>query len=215
MDKKPASPAYRRSIFDGIFPKFYDFTANLFTLWQVRRVRREAINALGIKPGQKAIDIACGTGEMALLLAEKVGSGGSVIAIDLSQRMIDVAQKKSRSLPQLAFSRRDFVRLNHRNSFDAATIGLAAHEVPDDIRLKMYREAYRALKKGGKFLVFDFQWPKNILLKPFFWLFMVIFEPNGFSYAGEDHKKILESISFKRIYYKDSLFLETSVYQKP
>lgn len=204
---------YQRGIFDGSFPKYYDATLSVQTFFQVRRIRKKAVDLLDLKEGNRALDIACGTGEFAVILAKKVGTNGNVVGIDLSEKMIAVAKRKTKSLPQVALSVHDFTSLPYRNMFGAAAIGFAAHEVNGKIRQKMYKEAYKALKKGGKFLVFDFVWP-NKLMKPFVWLFMKLVEPHGLEYLSENHETVLRKIRFKKIQGFRWLFIETAVYQK-
>jgi ubiquinone/menaquinone biosynthesis C-methylase UbiE len=203
----------RRSVFDGNFPKYYDFTAGALTFFQVRNIRKKAIDMLDLKEGDRALDIACGTGEFTEILADKVGSSGNVVGIDLSEKMIAVAQRKTKSMPQVTLSVHDFTSIPYKNMFDAATIGFAAHEVEGKTRQLMYKEAYQAIKKGGKFLAFDFVWP-NILMKPFVWLFVMLVEPNGLDYLSESHEKVLQKIGFKKIDSYRWLFIDASVYQK-
>ncbi len=206
---------HERKIFDGLFPKFYDITVSLFSLFMAKRFRKEAIGMLGIRQGAKILDIACGTGDFTMLSAEKAGKGGNVLAIDLSEKMINVAKKKSKNFPQIKYAIRDFTDMRYNSFFNSAVIGFGAHEVSDESRQRMYRGAYKALKKGGRLLVFDFIAPKNIILKPFFFLFVKLLEPHGSNYLKEDHQKALGRIGFKRVSRRINMYMETAIYQKP
>lgn len=207
--------AHERTIFDGSFPKYYDTTVSIFSLFRAKELRGEAIRMLNIKPGANALDIACGTGDFTLLIAEEVGNKGNVLGIDLSGKMINIAINKSKKYPQITYKINDFTDIPYKNFFDVAVIGFAAHEVTDTNRQKMYQQAFKSLKKGGRFLVFDFITPKNIVLKYLFILFTKIVEPHGLNYLQENHKKVLEKQGFKRVGHKIRMFAETAIYEKP
>ena len=104
--------------------------------------------------GGIALDIGCGMGHFTLGMARLVGPGGRVHAVDLQQKMLDVAMKRAartgldeRIVPHLC--RRDSLALGQLEA-DFALLFWMAHEVPDPERL--FREVYRALRPGALLL---------------------------------------------------------------
>jgi len=209
------APKYYKTEFDRIAGG-YDLIFDGMTFFQIKKLRRKAIDMLNLKEGDSAIDFACGTGGITTLLAEKVGKKGKVVGIDLSEEMLKIAIKKSRQYPQIKYIRHNFEHTHFRNAFNAATVGFAAHEVPPGPRHNLYREAFKALKPKGRLLVFDYASEVNILLRPLLWLWLkAVEQPYGLEYAGEEHHKVLESIGFKLVIRQRLAFLfDASVYTK-
>jgi demethylmenaquinone methyltransferase/2-methoxy-6-polyprenyl-1,4-benzoquinol methylase len=208
-------PKYYRNEFESFFVNLYDLFFNVVTLFQIRRLRREAVNVLGLEKSQSVIDFACGTGEFTLIIADQVGNNGKVLGVDLSTRMLAIARKKLKAFSQVHFIRHNFEDIPFRRKYDAAVIGSGAHEVPPEARLNLYKQAYKMIKSGGKFMVFDYasaKYPLGWLL----WVFLRIVEyPNGLLYIKEDHKKIIEGVGFTQILNKKSAGLfEVSIYKK-
>lgn len=209
------TPKYYKTEFDRIAGG-YDLIFDGMTFFQIEKLRKRAVALLGLREGQSAVDFACGTGGITTLLAEKVGKKGKVIGIDLSEEMLKVAVKKSAQYPQIRYLRHNFEHTHFRNAFDAAVIGFAAHEVPSGPRHNLYREAFKALRPGGRLLIFDYAGRVNLLLRPLLWLWLKTIEhPYGLEYAGEEHQKILESIGFRLVSSNRlALLFEASVYTK-
>jgi len=186
------------------------------TFFQVRKLRKKAIQMLELKKDQSVIDFACGTGGLTIMLADEVGEKGKVVGIDLSQRMLSIAIRKSKSYPLISYLRQNFEQVHYKSTFDAAVIGFGAHEVPPKPRHNLYKQTSKALKKGGKLLVFDYVLPENMLLKPLYWLYLKTIEhPNGWEYVNEDHQKVLKEIGFNMIKRQRIAYLfEAVVYQK-
>jgi demethylmenaquinone methyltransferase/2-methoxy-6-polyprenyl-1,4-benzoquinol methylase len=209
-------PKYYRTEFESFFADIYDAFFSVATLFQVKKLRQKAIQMLGLKKGQSVIDFACGTGGLTIMLADEVGEKGKVVGIDLSQRMLSIAIRKSKSYPKISYLRQNFEHVQYNNAFDAAVIGFGSHEVPPKPRHNLYKQASKALKSSGKLLIFDYASPKGMLLKPLYWLYLKTIEhPNGWEYVNEDHQKVLKEIGFKIIQRQRITYLfEAAVYQK-
>jgi ubiquinone/menaquinone biosynthesis C-methylase UbiE len=104
-----------------------------------------------LRPGERVLDIACGTGLVTFPAVDKVGAEGSVLATDLSGDMIDALRSDaaSRDLTNLAFERMGAEELDLTDrSFDVALCALGLMYVPDP--MQAMREMHRVLVAGGR-----------------------------------------------------------------
>ncbi len=94
-------PDRQRSLHEyGKLAKGYDSTTT-----RIVRIRDDAIGSLNLKPGQSVLDIACGTGETIVRLAELVAPGGQVVGVDQSPQMAELAERRVRDIPHEAMLR--------------------------------------------------------------------------------------------------------------
>jgi ubiquinone/menaquinone biosynthesis C-methylase UbiE len=137
----------------GVFASIYDvITAPLY------RLRRRVTRMARIEPGVRAIDIATGTGAQARSFAK---AGASVVGIDLSARMLDIARRKART-SAIRFVEADATMLPEPHaSFDVACISFALHEMPETIRARVISEIARVTRSGGTIVIVDFMRPRN------------------------------------------------------
>ena len=91
---KPGDPASVEALFDQIAPR-YDLLNDLLSLGLHRVWKRQAVAWLQPRPGQKLLDLCCGTGDLALVLAPKVRPGGAVVGIDAAGAPLQVAAGRS------------------------------------------------------------------------------------------------------------------------
>lgn len=141
-------------------------TAGLDQTWRVR-----AADRVRLEPGQKALDLCCGTGDLALMLAERVGPTGHVIGADFSQPMLNLATKKAFNelVTQVDFQWADALDLPFEDeSFDALTIAFGARNLAD--LPKGLSEMYRVLKPGGSLAILEITQPRRQPLATFFGL---------------------------------------------
>ena len=132
----------------GRHPSVYE-VASLF----IAPLRRYAARIAGRSPG-RIIDIATGTGANAVQLAKL---GHSVIGVDLDREMLAKAQKKRRAHLVLDFMHGDGTALPFEDdSFDAATISFAMHDVPPEIGVGILREARRVVRPKGRIHIIDY-----------------------------------------------------------
>jgi demethylmenaquinone methyltransferase/2-methoxy-6-polyprenyl-1,4-benzoquinol methylase len=147
-----------RSMFDRIAP-VYDAMNRLMTAGLDRRWRRETAAAV-VHPGDRVLDVACGTGDLALAAA---AAGGRVTGIDFSTRMLERARRKSSAVEWLEA---DALALPFDDaSFDVVTSGFGVRNLAD-LEAGL-RELRRVLRPGGRIGVLEITQPQGAL-RPFF-----------------------------------------------
>ena len=161
LDRALATPdakrQYVRTLFDTIADR-YDLITVLLSYGQDRRWKRRLVAQAAARPGERALDLAAGTGDIALALAD---AGARVTALDLTHRMLELARAKD---PSLACVTADMMALPFPDaSMDLVTTGYGLRNVP--ILDGALREIARVLRPGGRFLSLDFERPAGRLLR--------------------------------------------------
>jgi demethylmenaquinone methyltransferase/2-methoxy-6-polyprenyl-1,4-benzoquinol methylase len=161
------SPDGVRAMFDRIAP-VYDPMNRAITMGLDRRWRRLAA-ASAVRPGNRVLDAACGTGDLAIAARE---AGGEVTGLDFSERMLERARRKSDAIEWV---RGDLLALPFEDAaFDAATIGFGIRNV-DDLDAGL-RELARVVRPGGRLAVLEITRPRGVL-RPFFRLWFDVLVP--------------------------------------
>ena len=147
------SPEKIRKMFDKTAPK-YDFMNNIISLGLHNFIKKKAVDKLNLKNDTNALDLCCGTGDIAKILAIKKEIK-SVTGVDFSEKMLEAANKKN-SHSKIKYINADCTNLPcEDNSFDIVTIffGLRNIENTD----KVISEIYRVLAPNGQVLHLDFK----------------------------------------------------------
>ncbi|MEN9225897.1 MAG: bifunctional demethylmenaquinone methyltransferase/2-methoxy-6-polyprenyl-1,4-benzoquinol methylase UbiE [Thermostichus sp. HHBFW_bins_43] len=159
-------PEQIRELFDRIAPH-YDQLNQSLSLGLHRVWKRMAVRWSGATQGDQVLDLCCGTGDLALQLARRVGRNGRVVGLDFSAAMLSIAQSRGAQHPpacSLEWILGDALNLPFaEQSFDAITMGYGLRNVTDIPRA--LREMRRVLKPGGRAAILDFHRPTGI---PFF-----------------------------------------------
>jgi len=148
-DPLAAAKAKARATYDAAADHFDDAALAFWDVYGRRTVER-----LAVRPGQAVLDVCCGTGASALPAAEAVGPGGSVVAVDLAERLLERGRAKAaaRSLRNVDFRVGDMTALGFPDgAFDAVVIVFGIFFVPD--MEKQVRELLRMTKPGGAIAV--------------------------------------------------------------
>lgn len=142
----------------------YDLMNSLMTAGLHHRWRRRAVDLARVGLGDSVLDVASGTGDLAIELAARVGSGGSVIGSDFSEQMLDRARVKA---PQLTWQQANALDLPYESDrFDAVTVGFGARNFSDLDR--GLAEMVRVTRPGGRVVVLEITTPTRAPLSTFF-----------------------------------------------
>lgn len=151
---------YVQDLFRRVAPR-YDFLNRLLSFRRDVRWRRFAARHSGLQPGDKALDVATGTGDLAFDLAKLTGSDGQVVGLDFSGEMLAIAKEKAESNGMASLC--TFVQGNALDlpfaddTFAAATIAFGLRNVVD--RERGLTEMRRVVRPGGRVLVLEFSQP--------------------------------------------------------
>ncbi|XP_024532237.1 2-phytyl-1,4-beta-naphthoquinone methyltransferase, chloroplastic [Selaginella moellendorffii] len=149
--------AHRQRLFNRIAP-MYDNLNDVLSLGQHRIWKRMAVGWSGAKAGDSVLDICCGSGDLAMLLAEKVGPRGKVTGLDFAEEQLALArerQKKSYGRRNIEWCLGDALNLPFNvGQFDAVTVGYGLRNVRDVPRA--FEEILRVLRPGALASILDF-----------------------------------------------------------
>ncbi len=157
-----------RAMFDRI-AGVYDRLNSVMTVGMHHRWRERAADFARVGPGSRVLDVATGTGDLAVELKRRVGAEGSVIGSDFSEGMLDLARVKA---PDIRFEWGNALELSYPDdSFDAATVGFGARNFSD--LAKGISEMVRVVRPGGHVVVLEMTTPEH---PPLSWFFRVWFD---------------------------------------
>ncbi len=150
-----------REMFSSIAPR-YDVTNVVLSLGVDRLWRRVAVRESGAAPGDRVLDCATGTGDLALALRRAVEPGGTVVGMDFCAAMLEPAREKARraGLEDVRFEVADALALPYpARAFDIATIAFGIRNVDDPVRC--LKEMSRVVRPGGRVVVLEFGQPRG------------------------------------------------------
>ena len=166
---------YYREACNRLAP-FYDALVRslAFFIGGEHHLRERVVTLAGLRRGDYVLDVGCGTGTMATMMAQRVGTEGQVVGIDLSPRMIEIAKRKGQMV-QLIFLQANAEDIPYPdNYFHTVTITFALHEMPRAARYNTLNEIHRVLKPGGRLVVVDYYEPRSWSRKAIVWLLMLM-----------------------------------------
>jgi demethylmenaquinone methyltransferase / 2-methoxy-6-polyprenyl-1,4-benzoquinol methylase len=205
-----------RAMFDRI-SGFYDLMNSVMTAGLHHSWRRRAVDLAAVGPGSRVLDVATGTGDLAIELASRVGPGGEVIGSDFSEEMLEHARKKlpaavaspeGREAPPasgnglgapaaLTFEWANALDLPYASDrFDAATVGFGARNF-SDLEAGL-REMTRVVKPGGRVVILEITTPTRPPLSTFYRVWFdrlvpligrVAGDPDAYSYLPNSVKR--------------------------
>jgi len=201
----------------------YDVLNEIISLGQQGFYKRSAVEDLNLKPGDRALDLCTGTGDMAFFMASQ-NHTITVDAVDVSETMLDIAREKEArfGLNNIHFQIADALILPfENNTFDVVMMAFGLRNFADIS--KGLEEIYRVLKPGGRFITLDLGKPRGLgkglyhiyyeRLMP--WLGKVVFhrnEYNSYHYLSTSNKYfpppediilMMRHVGFKDVYGKE------------
>jgi len=146
----------------------YDLMNSVMTAGLHHAWRRRAADLAAVGPGSRVLDVATGTGDLAVELARRVGEEGEVVGSDFSETMLEQARRKA---PELAFEWGNALDLPYPDGrFDAATVGFGARNFSNLDR--GLAEMARVVRTGGRVVVLELTTPTRPPLSTFYhWWF--------------------------------------------
>lgn len=183
-----------RGMFDRI-AGVYDLVNTVMTAGLHHSWRTRAADRAELSDGEAALDLCCGTGDLALELRERVGPTGRVVGADFSERMLELAQEKAseRGTDDVTFEWADAMELPYSDaSFDAVTVGFGVRNLAD-VGAGI-REMTRVLKPGGRCVILEITQPQKPPLSTFFGIWFdrivpvigrIAGDPDAYSYLPE------------------------------
>ncbi|HEU6454365.1 MAG TPA: bifunctional demethylmenaquinone methyltransferase/2-methoxy-6-polyprenyl-1,4-benzoquinol methylase UbiE [Roseateles sp.] len=184
-----------RGVFDSVASK-YDLMNDLMSAGLHRAWKAYTVQVANLKPGERVLDIAGGTGDLSRAFARKVGDTGLVVHTDINEAML--RQGRDRLLDEglvLPTSLADAEKLPFKSeSFDLVSVAFGLRNMTHkDLALS---EMCRVLKPGGRLLVLEFSRIAEPLKKPYDWYSFNILPKLGSLFAGdaESYRYLAESI---------------------
>ncbi|GIX42497.1 MAG: demethylmenaquinone methyltransferase [Leptospiraceae bacterium] len=235
LPSKEDKEIFIKNNFDEI-AKNYDKFNDLFTFGMHRAWKKTLINMLHVEDAKNAIDLCCGSGDLAILMGNpNLNKDLQIVACDFSEGMLAVMEKrirKSNIWNRIEIRKENVLSLPswYNNKFDIATVGYGVRNVKD--RIQFFKEVYRILNDKGRFGILEVGTIEPKWIRPFAHFFMKHIIPLiGYILQGKKHKMYdylpasalefpppetiineLESVGFKNIHYKRLFFGASIIY---
>ena len=217
-------------MFDNISDR-YDFLNSLISLGMDKKWKRNVLKLLIEKNPKNILDIATGTGDMALLFQKT--KAHKIVGVDISKKMLEIADvkiKKQNLQDRITTEVQNSEALTYKdNTYEAITVSYGIRNF-EDLK-KGLSEIYRVLEKNGCMIIMETSTPKNKIIKGGYLLYTKYIMPkiarlfskdkNAYKYLsdsaihfpyGEELKKIIEEVGFRNVKLYPQFFGVTTIY---
>jgi demethylmenaquinone methyltransferase / 2-methoxy-6-polyprenyl-1,4-benzoquinol methylase len=183
-------------MFDRVATR-YDLLNTVMTAGLHHAWRERAVDRAELSQGDSVLDVCCGTGDLSLELAARVGPGGHVVGCDFSEPMLDLAREKAsrRAAGGVRFEWADALSLPYdAGRFDAVTVGFGVRNLANLER--GLGEMARVLRPGGRLVVLEITQPTRPPLSTFYslWFDRIVPLLGSFSSDAEAYSYLPESV---------------------
>ena len=169
LESADGKSRYVRRLFSTIADR-YDFITSFLSYGQDRRWKRRLISMARLQPGIRVLDLACGTGDITYALHD---AGATATGLDITLRMVELAQGKRPSGQRPAFLVGDMMHLPFGDGvFQVVTTGYGIRNVP--VIAPALGEIHRVLRPGGVLLSLDFNRPGNPIARAVYLTYLTV-----------------------------------------
>ena len=191
--------------------KNYDKIMNTMSFGLYRSFINKAIKNMDIQQGNSILDLGCGTGRNADLMAKYIGKNGHITGLDISELMESQFLKRFKDQTNISFvNQRIDQGFELEKQFDIVFISFVIHGFPHEIRSAVIQNALTHLKPGGSFYILDFAEFDMAKMPPHHrFIFKKIECIYAFDYIERDWKNILKQAGFDN--FKEQFYLKKYV----
>ncbi len=220
-----------QQMFGAIAPR-YDFLNRLLSFGIDRRWRKKAVRLLKYREGSRILDVATGTGDVALEIARSTPSSVKITGADFCREMVELGEQKVAESPYVG--RIDFKVAPCEDlpfaadTFDSITIAFGIRNVVD--RKLGLAEMWRVLKPGGRMIILEFSTPRSLLFRQIYYFYFRRLLPvvgglfsryNAYKYlpdsvlefpSHEEFSRLISEAGFRNIHLKELTFGIATIY---
>ncbi|HPF50856.1 MAG TPA: methyltransferase domain-containing protein [Draconibacterium sp.] len=191
--------------------RHYDGLMNTLSFGLYRGFIQKAIREMNISEGSHILDLGCGTGRNAALMAKYIGDEGSITGLDISPDMESQFLSKFDVDKQVSFiNQRIDQPFDLGKKFDIVFISFVIHGFPHPVRQTVIENVLNHLKPGGRFIILDFAEFDMAAMPPHHrFVFKSVECKYAFDYIERDWKKILEEAGFS--HFNENFYLKKYV----
>jgi ubiquinone/menaquinone biosynthesis C-methylase UbiE len=141
----------------GSWARYYDLIMAVMTFGREKKLRQMSIRLARLRPGDKVLEIGCGTGSLTLAAKTQVGPSGEAVGLDIAPEMVAVAGRKAaRKGADVSFQVGSIAGIPFPdNRFDVVMCSFMIFHMPENVRTKGFTEIWRVLKSGGHLFILD------------------------------------------------------------
>jgi demethylmenaquinone methyltransferase/2-methoxy-6-polyprenyl-1,4-benzoquinol methylase len=167
MSQNSPNPEIIRNMFSKVAAR-YDHANSILSVGIHHLWRKKLVQLSGVQKGDKVLDCATGTGDLAIAFKKQVGSDGEVIGTDFCAEMLAYAPDKARQNDlSIKFEQADVTQLQYPDrQFDIVSISFGIRNVSDPV--KALREMGRVTKPGGRVMILEFGQMQTPLIGPLY-----------------------------------------------